>query len=449
MSTAADAAMAHLRRVLDAVGYGELYGAFCGDQLFVPDLAAARRRAEALPPLERACVRLFALDEPEPDLPAPLEHLVEELRGLGLAEPDEGAARLADLVVVPVLGGYLLTATPPGWRPSLSPAGRAYLGPDSLRVARGLPTGPFGRILDLGAGCGIQGLLGVRQATSRVLTDLEPRSVELSRRNAELNRPGEDVAVREGDAYAPVATERFDLIVSLPPYIPALVDDEALATTGGQDGADLVRRLIAGAPDHLAPDGRLVFLAQLLTDDTGPLIATELSTLAPGLEGRLYCSDWHALQPYVLELATKTAATTGKDAAALYARYLAALRARGATGICTVFARLRRPESGGSAGVAVIAPERLRAESRLRAVDALGFAERPNGIEVRDSDGPARLLSPPAAALLRAFRPGASIEVARRAAWGDPAGADARDVLDQALERSSELLALGLLERLA
>ncbi|MDA8295479.1 MAG: methyltransferase [Actinomycetota bacterium] len=449
MSALTNEAMAQLRHVLDRVGYGELFATIAGDQLFAPDRDAALRRVETLPPLERACLRLFALDEGEPDLPPALDGLLDALGALGLVEEGDGPVRLDDLVVVPVLGGYLLTATPPGWRPSLSPTGRAYLGPDSLRVARALPTGALGSILDLGTGCGIQGLLGVRQAAHRVLSDLEPRALALARLNAELNRPGEDVAVVAGDTYAPVADERFDLIVSLPPYVPALQGDEALATSGGADGADLVRRLIAGAPEHLCAGGELVFFAQLLTDDAGPLIANELTTLAPGLSGRLLCSDWHALQPYVLELATKTAAATGTDAAVLHARYLTALREHQATGVCTVVARLVRPARGDGSEVAVIGPDRLRAATKLRAVDALGFVERENGVEVRRFGGPAQLLSPPAAALLRAFQAGASIDAARHAAWGDPPGADARDLLDQALERSADLVRLGLLERSA
>ncbi len=449
MSTAAESAMAHLRRILDGVGYGELYGAICGDQLFARDRAAALRLAETMPALERSCLRLFALDEAEPELPVSLEALVVELGGLGLAESGDGPTRLDDLVVVPVLGGYLLTATPPGWRPNLSPAGRAYLGPDSLRVARALPTGALGRIFDLGAGCGIQGLLGVRQATRRVLSDLEPRSLELARLNAALNLPGIDVSVVEGDTYAPVGDERFDLIVSLPPYVPAFEGDGATATTGGLDGAELVRRLIAGAPAHLTPGGQLVFLAQVLADDAGPLVANELPALAPGLEGRLLCSEWHALQPYVLELATKTAAAAGKDAVGVHSRYLAALRAFGATGVCTMSARLRRSDSNQSSAVAVVTPSRIYADTFLRQKSGLCFGERAEGIEVTIPGLPAHVMSAPLGALLRAYRTGARVQTAAGAAWGSPQGADPRDLADQALERSSELLALGLLERLA
>ena len=72
------------------------------------------------------------------------------------------------------------------------------------------------------------------------------------------------IDARLGDCYAPVAGERFDLIASNPPQMPtplgrARSDAQAAADNGGFDGWQVLDRIIAGAPAHLQPGGRLVF----------------------------------------------------------------------------------------------------------------------------------------------------------------------------------------------
>jgi release factor glutamine methyltransferase len=89
----------------------------------------------------------------------------------------------------------------------------------------------------------------------------------VARRNAERLRLADRVAVREGGWFAPVAGERFDLIVSNPPYIEQ--DDPHLAAgdlrfeprsalASGADGLDDLRIIVAAAPGHLLPAGWLL-----------------------------------------------------------------------------------------------------------------------------------------------------------------------------------------------
>jgi release factor glutamine methyltransferase len=95
-----------------------------------------------------------------------------------------------------------------------------------------------------------------------VATDIVPAAVDAIRVNAALN--GVTVDARVGDCYAPVAGERFDLICTNPPQMPTPTgrerdDPVAAADNGGLDGWALIDRVIAGAPGHLNPRGRLVF----------------------------------------------------------------------------------------------------------------------------------------------------------------------------------------------
>jgi SAM-dependent methyltransferase len=74
-----------------------------------------------------------------------------------------------------------------------------------------------GSVLDLGAGCGIQALLAARHADRVVASDLNPRAVTIASFNAALNHVAVDCI--EGDLFEPVRGQRFDLIVSNPPFV--------------------------------------------------------------------------------------------------------------------------------------------------------------------------------------------------------------------------------------
>jgi len=70
------------------------------------------------------------------------------------------------------------------------------------------------RVLELGTGCGLLAYALSRTATSVVATDVDPRAAECASRNLHATT----VDVRCGDLFSPVSTERFDLLVTNPPY---------------------------------------------------------------------------------------------------------------------------------------------------------------------------------------------------------------------------------------
>lgn len=443
-------AMAFLRAFLDDCGYAQLYAALAGGGLFPADRGRAATDARAMGGEASAVLQLLACDEPVATATARegLRAVVAALQRAGLACADGDMARLDDLVVVPVLGGYLLTATPPGWRTAALRSGRAYLGEDSLRLARVLPATDGAAVLDLGSGCGIQGLLAARGAATVVLSDIEHRSLELGELNAHLNGVAPRTEVVAGDCYEPVAGRRFDLIVTLAPYLPCLLETTDDVVAAGPDGLALLRRILAGAADHLRPGGELVTIAQLLCDDDGPLLESELEGLAPSLDARLTCFDPHPLQPYALELATKLAPVAGGDVAALYARFMTSLRSLGATGICTSFVRLRAPRPDGVArprARAMHLVQRWGATTVLAPVPGLRVGVDKRLFAAAVGDGPATPLAAPVAALLGAFDGQRELSAAVEMAWGAPPGADRRDLLDQAIERVGELERAGLL----
>ncbi|MEI7444688.1 MAG: 50S ribosomal protein L3 N(5)-glutamine methyltransferase [Burkholderiales bacterium] len=126
-----------------------------------------------------------------------------------------------------------------------------------------------GRVLDLCTGGGSLAILAARRfpAAEVVGADLSADALGLAADNVALHGLGERVTLRRGDLWAPVEGERFELVVCNPPYVnggsmdvlPAEYRAEPQgALGGGADGMDVIRRIVAGARDHLEPGGLLV-----------------------------------------------------------------------------------------------------------------------------------------------------------------------------------------------
>lgn len=150
-------------------------------------------------------------------------------------------------------------------------------------VRRELTDGPASssRVLELGAGTGAVSAVAAGIAGSRVTAvDLSRRALASTWLNAHLR--GRRVRVRRGDLGRPVAGERFDVIVSNPPYVPAPTDrlpehGAARAWDGGRDGRVVLDRVCDQAPALLAPGGRLLLVHSALNgvDETARRLAAD------------------------------------------------------------------------------------------------------------------------------------------------------------------------------
>ncbi len=125
---------------------------------------------------------------------------------------------------------------------------------------------PVGRALDLGTGCGVQALHLAGHAREVVATDVNPRALRLAALTAELN--GLDIDVRDGSLFEPVGGERFDLICTNPPFVVSPPEGDRLVyRETGFVGDDVVRRIVAGASDHLNDGGWCQLLAAWIHED--------------------------------------------------------------------------------------------------------------------------------------------------------------------------------------
>lgn len=115
-----------------------------------------------------------------------------------------------------------------------------------------------GRALDLGTGCGVQALHLARHCAEIVATDVNPRALALARLTAALN----DLAVdfRRGSLFDPVAGERFDLIVTNPPFVVSPGGNHVYRDSG-LAGDEVSRRVVVDGAAHLADGGLLQALA--------------------------------------------------------------------------------------------------------------------------------------------------------------------------------------------
>src|SRR5690242_3271163 len=146
---------------------------------------------------------------------------------------------------------------------------RSFIG--DLLVDGALPIDPrkVRRVLDLCTGSGCLAILAAlafpRAKVDAV--DLSAGALALARRNVATHRLGDRITLHRGDLFQPLAKQRYDLILTNPPYVdargmarlpPEYRREPRMALAAGDDGLDLVRRILAEAPRHLRPGGGLL-----------------------------------------------------------------------------------------------------------------------------------------------------------------------------------------------
>ncbi|MCU9948735.1 50S ribosomal protein L3 N(5)-glutamine methyltransferase [Pseudomonas sp. PDM13] len=125
------------------------------------------------------------------------------------------------------------------------------------------------RILDLCTGSGCIGIATAHAFPNAevVLADLSFDALEVANLNIERHDLEERVFTVQGDGFEGLPNQRFDLILSNPPYVDAedfadmpeeFQHEPAMGLACGDDGLDLVRRMLAEAADHLTERGTLI-----------------------------------------------------------------------------------------------------------------------------------------------------------------------------------------------
>lgn len=126
----------------------------------------------------------------------------------------------------------------------------------------------IGTILDLCTGSGCLAILAAEAFPDAIVeaSDISPSALAVARKNLMLHRR-EDIELIEADLLESDALGCYDLILCNPPYVnersmeelpPEYLSEPSLALAGGDDGMNLVRKILQQAAQHLNPLGNLI-----------------------------------------------------------------------------------------------------------------------------------------------------------------------------------------------
>ncbi len=131
------------------------------------------------------------------------------------------------------------------------------------------PAEDVASVLDLCTGSGCLAILAALAYPAAEIdaVELSPDAFAVAALNVEEHGLENRVFLHEGDLFAPLGGKAFDLILANPPYVgadamkalpPEFRAEPALALAGGEDGLDIVRRILAEAPNYLNKGGGIL-----------------------------------------------------------------------------------------------------------------------------------------------------------------------------------------------
>ena len=352
--------LARLREVLESAqftsaGVADLLGRAAQAALDRDETTPARRLTQHGSALE-TLVRLWLLGAsvPERDAARALPGLVAPLLASGLISRSAGAVGTA-VDIRPFSGEgrdwWLVADRRPFLDGSASrPTTEQVLGvsPAATSLTQLTVRRPAGRALDLGTGCGVQALLLSGHCDEVVATDVNPRALDFARINAALNAV--DIDLREGDLFDPVAEERFDLIVSNPPFVVAPGGSAALVyRDSGLPGDEMVRRVVVGAGRRLATGGVAQVLGNWVHRDTEPWeerLTGWLDGVPVGLDAWVLQREVADPAQYVELWLRDAGLRDGPDYTRRYDEWLGWFESEGITGVGLGWIVLRRTDRG-------------------------------------------------------------------------------------------------------
>jgi ribosomal protein L3 glutamine methyltransferase len=125
------------------------------------------------------------------------------------------------------------------------------------------------RVLDLCTGSGALAVLAAMRFPNALVdgVDISADALLIAARNVADHDLADRITLYEGDLFAPLGDERYDLILSNPPYVdaagmkelpPECQHEPKLALDGGPDGIAIIRRIIDNAGRHLTQNAGLL-----------------------------------------------------------------------------------------------------------------------------------------------------------------------------------------------
>ncbi len=166
-----------------------------------------------------------------------------------------GKTRYDDYRLEHVHGAPILVI-PSVFNPKLLRSGEFFA---SVLAPEGAPG--HGDVLDLGTGSGVCAIFAARSARRVVAVDINAAAVRCAQINVALNQLEHKIEVRQGDLFAPVQGERFDLILFNPPFFRGTPRSDRDRAWRSNDAAE---RFAAQLGSHLRPGGHALILLSTL-----------------------------------------------------------------------------------------------------------------------------------------------------------------------------------------
>src|ERR1700722_12880105 len=168
-----------------------------------------------------------------------------------------GKDRYDDFRVERVFGMPFLV-TPSVFNPKIPRTGEFFASQIDSRLVH-----PDWEVLDMGTGSGVCAVFAANYARRVVAVDINPAAVRCAHINACLNNLEHKIDVRHGDLFAPVAQERFDLILFNPPFLRGAPRDDR---DRAWRSSDVAERFAAGLGAHLKPGASALVLLSTFGD---------------------------------------------------------------------------------------------------------------------------------------------------------------------------------------
>jgi release factor glutamine methyltransferase len=136
---------------------------------------------------------------------------------------------------------------------------------DSFLFAENLAVEQGARVLDMGTGSGILGIIAAARASEVVAIDINPYAITCAKQNSIENGGFSKMSFIRADLFSPLRREeKFNLILFNAPYLPTIIDGKITwlekAWTGGSDGRDVIDAFILRAPKYLDSLGEILLM---------------------------------------------------------------------------------------------------------------------------------------------------------------------------------------------